>query len=1111
MTIARPADEAERRRAIEERRRNVIVDAGAGTGKTTLLVARLLHLIAPCDDGEAVSLARVAAVTFTRKAAGELKLRMREALLRELSTGTPSELRRARLREAMDGLDNAQISTVHSFADRLLRLRPADARLSPEYAIVDDPSPYVDETFRWLLDAAEQGTLEASLAGTHAAEHAREACETLRLFQSAGLRMRSEDHEFAPKLGLDAFVADVIGSRDRPIMMPARREPDLGAVRRHADELARSVEDLTSTTTGARTLRRLRKAALGLVETGDVGSSLRRTIAWQRDFHRCSKDFIKRDHFPEDAEGWAAWLWLTKGTRGQGKSKQERPRGPLAADVVAPLMGYLAERLVRMRPVILEGYARIKRAHAVLDQIDLLIALRDLLEGNLEARAFYQQRLAHLLVDEFQDTDPLQAEIVLYLCEDGARAKGLAELVLAPGKLTIVGDPKQSIYRFRRADITMYAQVCERLRRADVCEAQLTVNFRSASSILSWVNDAFDALLGKEGEGPRYDPDLGAVRNVRLAASHGDVAGPAVHVLPFRAEALGSDEARDLEGQALALYLRHLVEEGEVSVRDPHDGKRRRPRYGDIAVMMVATQTVHHLTAELDVVGVPHVVRGGTLFMEDPLHRQFVLGLRALSDAADGAARAALMRPPFFAISLEDLVRRRHLGETSPALAGAEAIVGALRRARRHTTPGEIARRVLEETGFGAFVASGRNGAQRLARLYELCLALDAEARERKLDFDGVTALARAWIDAPARIEAPLPVDADAVQVITAHQAKGLEWPIVALWDGRAILRGYLHQVALSIDAVSGRWALKLEGLVPDASHKPLLDHERALRTEERKRVAYVAATRARDLLIVPDAGEGRDPTIAGTLIRGAGVQPHVRVPDYLGDGQPWWRGPRVSTREIEPLADDLVRTFEAAAARASMPRLVPSSVTGMAHAAPVPPITAEEPLALRALREPRSGRHGARFGSTVHRALELLLTKRASDVDAAVRVAAREHELEQLLPDAVEDVVRARASLVRAGLLAHPLRLEYPVAGAVGSVALVSGYIDLVVATPEGLVVIDFKTDAPPRDDARTAYPGYVAQVATYARLLDVENTPARRSVRSALLFTANGALHWT
>ena len=211
-------------------------------------------------------LARIAAVTFTRKAAGELKLRMREALLRELS-GAASPLRAQRLRDAMEGLDNAQISTVHSFADRLLRLRPADARLSPDYAIVDDPTPYVDETFRWLLDAAEQGTLEVTLAGTPAAELAREASETLRLFQIAGLKLRSEEHEFAPRLGLDAFVADVIGSRDRQIMMPTRREPDLYAVRRHADELARSVEDLTSESPGARTLRRLRKAALALVET----------------------------------------------------------------------------------------------------------------------------------------------------------------------------------------------------------------------------------------------------------------------------------------------------------------------------------------------------------------------------------------------------------------------------------------------------------------------------------------------------------------------------------------------------------------------------------------------------------------------------------------------------------------------------------------------------------------------------------------------------------------------------------------------------------------------------------------------------------------------------
>lgn len=201
-----PPDLEERMKAIRERAQNVIVDAGAGTGKTTLLVARLLHLIAPDDDAAAFPLERLAAITFTRKAAGELKLRLRDKLLYEASRADLTAVRQQRLSSALDALDTASIGTVHSFADRLLRLRPIDARLSPAYDIAEDPGPLIDEMFQGLLaDAAHGG----GASGTEA-----EALETVRLFQAAGLLVHTEETEWAERLGLDAFVRDVIETRD---------------------------------------------------------------------------------------------------------------------------------------------------------------------------------------------------------------------------------------------------------------------------------------------------------------------------------------------------------------------------------------------------------------------------------------------------------------------------------------------------------------------------------------------------------------------------------------------------------------------------------------------------------------------------------------------------------------------------------------------------------------------------------------------------------------------------------------------------------------------------------------------------------------------------------
>ena len=1107
MTSRRPADYAEREKAIHERKRNVIVDAGAGTGKTTLLVGRLLHLIAPSDDSQAFPLERVAAITFTRKAAGELKLRLREKLLSEIGKTDLSATRQKRLESALEVLDNAMISTVHSFADRLLRLRPIDAKLSPAYEIAEDSSVLIEEAYSNLLAAASRNGHSDCLRPSEDPRW-RAAINTIRMFQAAGLPTRTVQTEWADRLGLDAFVRDLIETRDRDVLLPEVTPANLQAVRNHVDELGRLMGELSVSTAGTRRLRKLYDQAVRLAQATDETEALRRAVLWLRDLRKLK--LKKGEHFPSDAQGWELCRWLLEGARGSGKRKEERPGGPLGEAIVGPLFEHLANSLVQMRELVLKEYANVKRGHGMVDQIDLLIQLRDLLRNDAPARNFYQDKFDHIMVDEFQDTDPLQAEIVMYLCEAGAKATRAQDVELKPGKLTVVGDPKQSIYRFRRADIAMYAMVCGKLREGNACEASLRVNFRSSAKILDWLNEGFDAVLGAEADGPLFDPEAGTVRNVRLVPAGKERPEAEVHVLPFGDAELKVEESRDIEGEALAHYIRFLVEDGEIQIEDPRTRESRRPRYGDIAIMMIATQTVHHLTSELDRISIPHVVRGGTLFMQDALHQQFILGLRALSDPSDGVARAALRRPPFFAVSLEDLVRARISETRGEPLETAELFITQLRRDRHHTTPGEFARQVLETTGFGRYVAAGINGAQRLARLYELCMALDDLARTSNLDIDGVTAVARDWIDAPPRIEAPLPVDADAVQVITAHQAKGLEWPIVALWDGRAGWKTFLPQSAFTVDPLTGQWAIKLDGLEHDPSNRGLREREMELRAAERKRVAYVAATRARDVLIVSEAGEPSEKTIAGTLLVAGKKVPHHRVGPYKRETKKgaWWKSETaVSMRPLAPISDNLQEAWNDAAKRALAPYLRPAAVSVIAH-------TVRENVREADEQEVRPvfshvGRFGPVFGTSVHRALELVL-KRGLSLEIATQRAARENAVDELSAAVLEDVTRAYAALQNAGLLKHSLQLEYPVAGSVEQDTLVSGFIDLLVAEPAGLCVIDFKTDAAPRGDVRDEYPAYVEQVRAYAKVLEASGVPELRVARAALLFTADGGLRW-
>ena len=742
-------DQAQREAAIAERGRNVLIDAGAGTGKTTILVDRLVAMIGAADGVRPVPISRIAAITFTRKAAGELRLRIRERLLAELARAGGGSDREARLREALAGLDTAHVGTIHSFADRLLRLRPVEAELSPSYEVVEDEEALLGETFEVLLQAVESGTLAAELAGTPAAGRAGEATATVLAALGAGLRAGSQEYEWGTRHGLDGLVAGFIRQRDVPPPDAPPAAFDAAAFRGAADAFVQEARSVEGGSPGAdwiagmaRLLRRLRDAEDPIAISHDV----------RRQLKRAPSGPTKSGDFDNDEAAWAAWKAFRDG---------------LGDQLRTPLDQWLATRLVRLFPVAVALYERVKARQRRLDQLDLLVKLRDLLVANREVRAEFQGLFDHVFVDEFQDTDPLQAEIVLLLAEREPRAAGWRDVVLAEDRLTLVGDPKQSIYRFRRANVAMYDEVCQIVWRSGPLRVTLSANFRSRSALITWLNDRFGRILGPSPDGHPFDPATGRVFQQPLEAGREVPDGPVVDVLPFEfrdGAKHKADEYRELEGRALARYLRHLVEASEVQVTDPLDGRSRRVRYGDIAVLAISTWRLSFLFPSLDAEGIPYASRGGKLFLADPLHRQFLLGLRAVADRNDGVAEAALLRPPFFAVDPADLVRELATAGGAPSDAGAERmrqareLIRELCRRRVERSPGSTARDLLERTALGRAVALGANGAQRLARLREVCLVLEQMAAADGLDYDAVTARLREWVEAPAQLDLPYPV-----------------------------------------------------------------------------------------------------------------------------------------------------------------------------------------------------------------------------------------------------------------------------------------------------------------------------------------------------------------
>lgn len=1124
-----PPDQAERDLAVHERARNVLIDAGAGTGKTTTLVRRIVALVAPGDDGPALELGRIAAVTFTRKAAGELRLRIRQQLLAGLEAQGRSDSRRDRLRAALGAVDTAYIGTIHSFCDRLLRRFPMEARLTPSYEIAEDTSELEREVLDRLVAAAESATLAEELAGLPGSpELAAEAERTVRDYLDAGLRPFTADYgEHAVKVGLDGFVSAVVQSRDIPFELPTPGPLDQAAFRARVAEFQALAKGMRTDHVVGRWSQ-----VFGRHLAATLNDEPSRAFERIRKQARRGKT-RKSVECAGDERAWSLWKAYDQG--------EGRPDGKKLRDALeAPFAEWIAVRLVRLRPVILALYRAVKREHGVVDQVDLLLELRDLMRDHAAVRAECQGLFDHVLVDEFQDTDPLQAEIVLYLCEAGQGARDWREVQLQPGKLTVVGDPQQSIYRFRRADIRMYDDVRRIVARGPCCEVTLSANFRSAPSLIDWFDARLPAVLGQREAGqPRFDPEAGTVTFQPLLV--GTPPAPKgrgsrhVHGLELAIPSGEQQDAsayRDLEARALAHYLRWLVEVERPELRDPATKARRPVRYGDVAVLAIVTSNLRRLFAELDALGVPHSVRGGTLFLQDPLHQQLLLGFAALANPDDGVAELALLRPPFFALDPLDLLReqasRKTDGTVDTATADprarrvreALAIVRGLRERRSEQSPGATARDLVELTAFGRIVALGANGRQRLERLYELCLRLNRIAAEGGLGFDGAAGAMREWLDEPVQLDPPHPIASEAVQVLTVHQAKGLEFPVTVLWDARQLMRSFGSGSAFDLARDGREWSIALDGLA--FCHPPgstLADREQAYADAEKRRLVYVAATRARDLLVLP-AFEGTGPGyVTGCLLDGDQHPTERRLAPYVkGAGAPWSAGveapPTFPALEPTDLDEKTRAAWHQAVTDAVAPHLVPSGIAAAAHGAELPTLVDADENTPPPPRPKRAGRHGATFGDTVHHALGTLLSAGpASAVDRVIEIVQREAAAvgldPALVPEARADVERTLTALTP--LLARPgvtYRLEFPVAGALGAEHLLAGYVDLVVVDGTTLHVVDFKTDTPPEGEADVhhTHPAYCEQVRTYVRLLEQDPALARLTARPALLFTASG-----
>ena len=1124
-----------RRRIREELDTTFFVEAAAGTGKTTALVGRIVALLA---SGRA-SLGAVVALTFTDKAAGEMRLRLRSEIERARGAAAPGSPERARLDAALEELELARIATIHAFCGDLLQERPVEAGVDPLFAVAspDEASRLLERAFddwfqRVLADPPEG--VRRFLRRRPRGRDARGARETLL----AAVRALAEHRDFEARWRRDPFA----------------REAAIDAAMARLDALAEL---------SARASLPDDWLSQNLANVANfVHENRRREALQDRGRDHDALEAALRDLTKDRRIGWH-WKGRSRREFAPGVPRDEvlKQRDETKAflerlvdDCDADLAACLQPELLP----VLERYAEHKRAAGVLDFVDLLVCARDLLVRDAAVREDLARRHTHFFVDEFQDTDPLQAEILLLLASDDPKQSDWQKAVPGAGRLFVVGDPKQSIYRFRRADVALYQQTKERLRGHGACVVELRASFRALPAIQEAVNAAFAPEMTGAADGSQ--PDYVPLEPVRA-----DVPGqPAVVVVPAPQPygdygTVVNWKIDDSLPGAVGAFVAWLVGESGWTVEE--EGQRVPVSARHVCLLFrrfrsFRDDVTRPYVRALEARRVPHVLVGGRSFHD----REEVIALRnaltAVEWPGDDLSVYATLRGPFFALSDDWLLAWRAAAGTLHPLAprpqgGDEPlrevgealdVLADLHRSRNRRPIADSVGRLLDAVRAHAGLAIWPTGEQALAN----CLrVVDLARRFERGGAPSFRAFVDRLEDEAARGEAEdaavVEEGTEGVRIMTAHRAKGLEFPVVVLCDPTC--NATRETPSRHVDPARSLWAEPLAGCAPRElllARDVELERDRA----EAVRLAYVAATRARDLLVLPGvadqelegvwlealhpamyplaraSGEGEPapgcPAMDGHAVgpRPSSARPGNRAPVRAGALRPragrhrvvWWDPKqldldvqeRVGLRqqrileadeggsvaaEGERLHEDWQRARAALLEAGATPSLSVVTVTALAEERAgevAPAVRIEEVAAVRAGRP-----SGPRFGSLVHAVLaEVDLRAAAPEVERVTRLQGR------LLDASAEEVGAARVAVASA--LAHPvvaraaasetLRRETPLWLRGEDGRLAEGFVDLAFFEPGvGWTVVDFKTDV----ELGARRSAYAVQVRLYAEAI--------------------------
>ncbi len=1123
VTKKAPPDQAARDRIVSDLDTTFLVEAGAGSGKTKSLVDRMVALLA---SGR-TEIDTLAAVTFTRKAAAELRGRFQVGLEKARTAEKDAPVR-DRLDAALNGLERSFIGTIHSFCARLLRERPIEAGIDPD--------------FRELEEHEDRVLREACWDEFQAKARLENAAALLGL-DEAGLEPSELESAFEALSGF-SDVEPVPGRTGPPDLTKARRA-----------------------------LEKLLDLAQGLVprERPEKGRDALQSVLVRSFRRRRNIGFADPRRLTETLELFDKTLavtknrWASKEDAETMLSASEDFQEKHAVPALREWREFRHARALAFLGPAVAFYAARRRAEGRLNFQDQLMLAAELLRENPEVRLYFKKRFRPILVDEFQDTDPVQAEILFLLAgrrDDAGR--DWTKLEPEAGSLFLVGDPKQSIYRFRRADIDIYNLVKDRVVASGGAVLELSANFRTLGPVADWVNPLFDPARG--GLFPER-ADTYQAGFMRLEAMRGPGSLPLAGVRRSPVPAVprnAKEPIAESDSRRLADFVAWALR-GNLVLDDGRGGSRPAEP-GDFLVLFRYKDRMSVYARRLEEREIPYEISGSDAFAANGEIGEVMNLLRALEDPDDSVAAVAVLRGLFFGLSDQELLEHRAAGggfccaDPDRGERGAErvrrafGVLAGWRELAAKLPPSAALETILQRSGLLNHLVTAEMGGSRTGNVLKLVEVLRGRESEEMASFAAAVEFMEEWVGVQPVEEMSLaPGRRDAVRLMNLHKAKGLEAPVVWLANPAGVRDFEPDKHVRRADGKPrGHFRFtKPFGFARKTVSQPLgweesAAEERNYEEAEENRLMYVAATRARDLLVVSayegDLGERK---AWGPLEKGFDALPELPAcPPVAAE--------RTGSSAKRARKPGIVTPDEAMRARVGLQRkMAEAALAGTLHET----VTS---VARRDLEPPEWAKGGlGRWGSEVHVMLKSLGENWPAAAGALPEELAGEEALGRMARDVLvaagrtptdsRDLARHVAAIVRSGFWLRAMKaarrlFEVPfavrvepgtdgykdlapcpgsvaragervVVPAPGAAVFLTGAVDLAFFEPDGWVIADYKTDRLPEaladaaEDDRDRALGrlvdfYAPQVRLYTRYW--AGLTGEKVKESGLYFTA-------